>query len=143
MSFDLQIVNGDFTVKNGEVSTVFDTDKLAQDVLKICITPNGTNPLQPWYGSLLSKTMVGSSLPNDAVMQMSRVQLENCIQNLKSLQNTQARSLQRVTPYEQINSILGITIKRNPNDFRLFTVNVSVLSKGFAPLTTAFTVNTI
>ena len=46
MSFDLKITNGDFTVKNGEISTVTDTDKLAQDVLKICITPNGTNPLQ-------------------------------------------------------------------------------------------------
>ena len=143
MSFDLQIVNGDFAVNGGAISTVQETAKLAQDVLKICITANGTNPLQPWYGSLLSKTMIGSSLPDDAILQMSRVQLENCIQNLKSLQQSQARSLQHVSPYEQINSILNISIKRNPNDFRLFTVSVSVLSKGFQAFTTAFTVNTI
>lgn len=143
MSYDLQIVNGDFSIKNGQIATVVDTDKLAQDVLKICVTPNGTNPLQPWYGSFLSKTMVGSPLPDDAVLQMARVQLENCIQNLKTLQQMQARSLQRVSAYEQINSILLITVKRNPNDYRLFTVNVSVLSKGFTPLNSAFTVSTI
>lgn len=143
MSFDLQIVSGDFVINNGDVKTVLDTDKLAQDVLKICITPNGSNPLQAWYGSLLSKTMVGSPMPNNQILQMSRIQLENCIQNLKSLQESQARSLQKVSPYEQINSILGISVKRNINDPRLYTVQVNVLSKGFIPLVSAFTVTTI
>lgn len=143
MSFDLKIINGDFSIQNGGISTVADTDKLAQDLLKICITPNGTNPLQPWYGSMLTKTLVGSGLSNDILLQMARSQLENAIQNLKTVQESQLRSLQRVSPYEIINAILNISVKRNTNDFRLFTVNVSVLSKGFVPSTTSFTVNTI
>lgn len=143
MSFDLKIVSGDLSIDNGELKTVIDTDKLAQDLLKICITPAGTNPFYPWYGSLVSKTMVGSPLSNDIILQVSRVQLENAIQNLKSLQENQSKQLQILSPFEQINYIMDISISRDKNDFRLFLVNVRVLSKGLKALTTSFTVTTI
>lgn len=143
MSFDLQIVSGDLVVKNGELSRVSDTFKLAQDVLKICITPMGSNLMYPWYGSLLSKTLIGSPLTDDIIFQVGRVQLQNSIENLKSLQELQSRTPQNVSPFEQISAIMGVYINRNLNDLRLFTVNVKVLSKGFVPLDSAFTINTI
>jgi hypothetical protein len=143
MSFDLKIVSGDLSIQNGKLATVADTYKLAQDLLKICITPTGTNPFYPWYGSALSKTMVGSPLSHDIVLQISRVQLENAIQNLKALQENQVKQLQTVTPFEQINYIMDILVNRDRNDFRLFFVKVKILSKGLQPLTTSFTVNTI
>jgi hypothetical protein len=143
MSFDLKIISGDLVVNNGNLNVVTDTDKLAQDLLKICITPTGTNPLYPWYGSLLSKTMIGSPLSNDIILQVSRVQLENAIQNLKSLQETQSKQLQTLSPFEQINYIMDISISRDTNDFRLFLVRVKVLSKGLKALATDFTVTTI
>ena len=143
MSFDLKISFGDIVINKGQLSTVQDTDKLAQYLLKICVTPTGTNPFYPWYGSLLSKTMVGSPLSQDIILQVSRIQLENAIQNLKSLQEIQVKQLQTVSPFEQINYIMDISISRNKNDFRLFTVQVRVLSKGLRALTTDFTVNTI
>lgn len=143
MSFDLQIISGDLVVKNGELSQVSDTSKLAQDVLKICITPMGGNLMYPWYGSLLSKTLIGSPLTDDIILQVGRIQLQNSIENLKSLQELQARSPQNVSPFEQISAIMGVTINRNANDLRLFLINVKVLSKGFVPIDNVFTVNTI
>jgi phage baseplate assembly protein W len=143
MSFDLKILSGDLTLSNGDVGTIYDTDKLVQDILKICITPSGTNPFSPWYGSLLSKTMIGSPLTHDIVLQVSRSQVENAIQNLKSLQESQYRQLQTVSPFEQINYIMDISITRDRNDFRLFIIRVKVLSKGLKVASADFTVNTI
>ena len=54
MSFDLKIINGDLVIKNGQLTTVVDSEKLIQDILKICLTEAGSNPMQPWYGSSIS-----------------------------------------------------------------------------------------
>jgi uncharacterized membrane protein len=143
MSFDLKIINGDFSVSNGDVDTVVDTEKLTQDLLKICLTENGSNPLHPWYGSFLSRTIVGSVLNPNMTMQLARVQLENSVKNLQILQENQVRTFQTVSPQEQISAILDILITRNPQDFRFYAVNVRVLNKAFQTATASFTVNTI
>jgi hypothetical protein len=143
MSFDLKINSGDFSLENGDLKLATDNDKLIQDILKICITPAGGNPFHQWYGSLISKTLIGSSLDSGIVLELSRTQLENAIQNLKSLQEKQAKQFQNLSPFEQINYIMDISVDRSGSDFRLFKVRVKVLSKGLKPLTTDFNISTI
>lgn len=143
MSFDLKISAGDFVLKNGQLQTVVDSEKLIQDILKICLTTAGSNPLQPWYGSFISRTIVGNPINTSVLVQISKSQLNTALENLKNLQDLQVKSFQRVSADEQIAAISDISIVRNQIDLRLFDVRIKVLTKGLKPITTAFTVNTI
>lgn len=143
MSFDLKISQGDLVIKNSQLQTVVDSEKLIQDILKICLTSAGSNPLHPWYGSFISRTIVGNPLYNSVIIQIAQSQLTTALDNLKSLQGIQLKSFQRVSADEQISAILDISIIRNQVDPRLFDVRISALTKGMKPITTAFTVSTI
>jgi hypothetical protein len=143
MSFDLKIRNGDLVLDRGDFKTVVDSEKLIQDILKICLTTAGSNPMHPWYGSYVSRSLVGSGLSTDIIFQLGQTQLQNALEILKALQDGQVKQFQRVSPDEQINSILDISINRNTRDPRLFDVIIKVVSKGFKPVTTVFRVSTI
>lgn len=143
MSFDLKIRNGDLVLDRGDLKTVVDSEKLIQDILKIALTTAGSNPMHPWYGSYVSRSLVGSGLSTDIIFQLGQTQLQNALEILKSLQDAQVKQFQRVSPDEQINSILDISINRNTRDPRLFDVIIKVVSKGFKPVTTVFRVSTI
>lgn len=143
MSYDLKIMNGDLVIKNSQLQTVIDSEKLIQDILKICLTTAGTNPLHPGYGSFISRTIVGSPLYTTILVQIAKSQLNNCLENLKSLQDTQVKSFQRVSADEQISAIMDISIVRNQIDPRLFDIQIKALTKGFKPISTAFRVSTI
>lgn len=143
MSFDLKIINGDLVIKNGQLTTIVDSEKLIQDLLKICLTSAGTNPLHPWYGSFISRTLVGNPLHSSIIVQIGKSQLTTALQNLKNLQDLQVKSFQRVSADEQINAITDIVINRNQVDPRLFDVEVKAITKGFKPISTAFRVSTI
>jgi len=143
MSFDLKISDGDLVIKNGQLQTVIDSEKLIQDILKICLTTAGSNPLHPGYGSFISRTLVGSPLYTSVLVQIGKSQLNSCLENLKTLQQEQVKSFQRVSADEQISAILDISIIRNEFDPRLFSVRISALSKGFKPISTAFRASTI
>lgn len=143
MSFDLKIQNRDFVIKNGQFQTVIDSEKLIQDILKLCLTTAGSNPLHPWYGSFLSRTLVGNPMYTTMLVQLSTSQLNTALQNLKDLQDIQVKSFQRVSADEQISAILNISVNRNNIDPRLFNVEIKVLTKGLKPITTAFRVSTI
>jgi hypothetical protein len=143
MSFDLKIIDGDLVITRGSLRTVRDSEKLIQDILKMALTEAGSNPMFPWYGSYISRTLIGSVLDVSVTFQVAHSQLQNSLQNLKDLQQVQVKSGQIVSADEQINSILDISINRNNNDPRLFDVIIKATSKGFKPITTAFTVNTI
>lgn len=143
MSFDLKISQGDLVIKSGQLQTVIDSEKLIQDILKICLTSAGSNPLHPWYGSFISRTIVGNPLSNSIIIQIAQSQLNTALDNLKSLQAIQLKSFQRVSADEQISAILDISIIRNQIDPRLFDVRINALTKGMKPITTAFRVSTI
>lgn len=143
MSFDLKITQGDLVIKNSQLQTVIDSEKLIQDILKICLTSAGSNPLHPWYGSFISRTIVGNPLYNSVIIQIAQSQLNTALDNLKSLQAIQLKSFQRVSADEQISAILDISIVRNQIDPRLFDVRINALTKGMKPITTAFRVSTI
>lgn len=140
MSWDLQVFNGDLVFQGGDLQTVVDTDKLVQDILKICLTDAGGDPMNPWYGSYISRTLIGSYLNTSITVQVAQAQLQNAIENLRSLQTAQIKSFQPVSAAEQLSAILDISIVRNTVDPRVFNVKVKILSKALTPVTTSFNV---
>lgn len=143
MSYDVKINTGDLVLQNGDLKKVIDSEKLIQDILKLCVTTAGTNPLIPWYGSFLSRTIVGTAMDTTMLIQISKSQLNSALENLKNLQDLQVKTFQNVTADEQISAILDISVVRNNNDYRLFDVQIKALTKGLKPITTAFRVSTI
>jgi phage baseplate assembly protein W len=140
MSFDLKITNGDLVIQNGDLSTIKGTDKLIQDILKIALTTAGANVLQPWYGSLVSKTLIGSALRTDIISSYAKSQLQTAIETLKKLQNIQVSSGQKMTPDEQIAFIKDISIQRDSSDPRNFRVSIQVLNRVFGKVAAYFSV---
>lgn len=143
MSFDLKIINGDLVIQNGGLRTVTDSEKLIQDILKICLTNIGANPINPGYGSFLSRTIIGNPMYTSTVVSIAKTQLTTCLNNLQTLQQAQIRSRQRMTADEQLAAISDISVVRNTLDPRLFNVTIKGMTKGFKPITTAFSVSTI
>lgn len=143
MSFDLKITNGDLSVTNGDLATVTDLAKLEQDILKICLTDVGSNPLHPSYGSFLSRSVVGNPSATSVIVQIAQSQINTCLTNLQQLQQLQLKSFQKVSAAEQLAAIQGISVLRSSFDVRLFTVRIRVISKGMGVLNTSFTVSTI
>lgn len=143
MSFDLKIIGGDLVIKNGSLQQVTDSEKLIQDILKICLTEAGSNPIHPWYGSFVSRTLIGSSIETQVLVQVGKSQLTSALQNLKELQEIQSSSEQRVSADEQLNAITNVSIVRNQIDPRLIDIQISGTTKGLKKITTAFRVSTI
>jgi len=143
MSFDLRIINGDLVIQNGDLRTVTDSEKLIQDILKICLTNVGANPLNPGYGSFLSRTIIGNPMYTSTIVSIAKTQLTTCLNNLQTLQQAQIKSRQRMTADEQLAAISDISVVRSTLDPRLFNVTIKGMTKGFKPITTAFQVSTI
>lgn len=140
MSYDLKIVNGDLSLKNGDLDVVVNQDKLIQDIMKIALTTAGSNIYNPWYGSFLSQTIIGSPLDTSITVSMAQNQLQNAIDNLKKLQQLQvANTIQQVTPDEQIAGIKEIRVNRGITDPREFDITIKVLSRTFRQSTINFT----
>jgi phage baseplate assembly protein W len=143
MSFDLKIIAGDLVIKQSALQTVVDSEKLIQDILKICLTAAGTNPLHPWYGSFISRTLVGNPNQSSMLVQIAKSQLTTALSNLQQLQNLQLQSFQRMSADEQITAILDISVLQSQVNLTLFNITVQVLSKGLKPVSTSFSINTI
>ena len=143
MSFDLKISNYDILIDMGEVKLVEGTEKLIQDILKICLTESGSNPMHPAYGSYLSKSVVGNVLESEITISIARDQLVVALENLKMLQEGQIRSFQRLSAQEQISSILEVSVERNNILPTLFDIRIKVASKSFDVTTTEFNINII
>jgi len=140
MSFDLQVLNGDLVIANSDFAIVQGNDKLVQDLLKIALTESGGNVLNPWYGTLISKSLIGSVLQSDILLSVAQTQLQNAVENLKKLQNLQVASGQSVSPDEQIAFIQNISIIQSPFDPRLYQTTINVLSRSFGKVSAIFTV---
>lgn len=143
MSFDLKIRSGDLVLSSGDLQTVVDTEKLTQDILKMCLTTAGTNPIHPWYGSFVSRTIIGNPNQTSMLVQVAKSQLNTALQNLISLQQIQIKSFQSVSADEQIAAIKDISVLQSQVDPREFSVVIKVLTKGLQPVTTVFSVSTI
>lgn len=143
MSFDLKLVNGDLSIKNGDLATVTASEKLIQDILKIAITQAGANPYATWYGSLISRTLIGTTLEDQIVVSAAESQLRLALTTLQNLQIKQVELRQPMVAAEQIASILDISVERYKFDPRLFNVSIKCLSKAFKPVETSFLVSPI
>ena len=143
MSFDLKLKYGDLLLSNGDFKQVTGTDKLVQDILKICLTEMGANPLLPWYGSGINKSLIGSYLPNNITLQIAQSQLQNSLENLKKMQTAQFNSFQKVNADELIGGISDISIDRNKIDPRIFVVSIRILTKSFKTVDATFNVTNI
>ena len=141
MSFDLKILNGDLVIANSDFATVIGNDKLVQDLLKIALTESGGNVLNPWYGTLISKSIIGSVLQSNILLSVAQTQLQNAIENLKKLQNLQVASGQSVSPDEQISFIKDISIVQSKYDPRLYITTIDVLSRAFGKVSAVFTIS--
>ena len=137
MSYDLQITAGDLVFENGDLATLQGRDKLEQDLTKIILTEAGANPAQPWYGSLVSANLIGSSLPPDIIISTAQSQLQKAIQILQQLQANQVSTGQKMSPDEQIAAIQQISLNQDPVDPRVINIIVRVLSKASASVSTS------
>jgi len=143
MSFDFKILDGDFVLgSNGDLERVENTEKLVQDILKICITPLGSNVFFPWYGSPIGKSLIGNALDMEFMSTMASSQLTSALEALQANQQEQAKG-QRVTPFEHMAAISQVRIERNDIDPRYFSVLVRVLTRALTEASTEFTVKPI
>jgi phage baseplate assembly protein W len=140
LSFDLQVLNGDLVISNstGDLAIVQDTAKLEQDIIKILLTPVGGNTLNPWYGSLINKTIIGSVLSPQLQLSMAQSQIQSALENFQKLQGIQVQSGQPVSPAEQLASISQISITQSTIDPRAINIFVAVLNKAFGQVPVSF-----
>jgi len=143
MSFDLQIKNGDLVIENGDIKKIEESNKLIQDILKICLTPIGSDKLNPWYGSYFSKTIIGSAQDELMFKTIAQSQIIKALENLKELQNLQIKTNQKITSSEQIASVQSVIIDRDKFDPRIYNVYINVISKGFSKVSVNFQISTI
>lgn len=127
MSFDFKLDNGDIKVANrGDLTQVRNDEKLRQDLLKIILTPLGSNKTYLWYGSPLNSALIGRLLESSLISAEASRAVTFAINNLIRLQKDQERSGQFLTPSEAISQILDISIERSAFDGRQFNIVVSV-----------------
>lgn len=132
MSFDLRIIGRDIAIgKDGDLAIVDNTDKLVQDILKILTTKLGANPFYPWYGSPISRTLIGKAFEETFVANVASNQLKTALEMLQRLQKEQLKKDQLITPQEQIAAIQNVNIQRNTADPRFYSIDVTVLTKAF------------
>jgi len=97
MSFDFALINNDLSVQsNGLVRTVTDTPKLKQDILKVILTPLGSNRFHRWYGCTVSEDIIGKDIPDNMMLVDIQTSISHSLERLKKLQISQLTS-QKVT----------------------------------------------
>lgn len=138
MSFDLALIDGDVSIKSdGSVRTIQDTPKLRQDILKIILTPIGSNRFHPWYGCSISENLIGRNFPDNLIEAEVETSIRQSLERLKQLQLAQSTT-QEVTLGELIASIGPIRVNRNPVDFRQLNVRVGVTTRRLTNLEEVF-----
>lgn len=129
MSYDLKLTNNDLNINSdGGLQTVFDNNKLLQDILKAILTTKGSNRFFRWYGSSISSRVIGQNLDFSQIEVEIQSSIQETLSNIISLQNAQGKE-QYVSAGETIASVRGISVLRNPSDPRLFEITISVLTR--------------
>jgi phage baseplate assembly protein W len=140
MSFDFQLVDSDLKVKSdGTVRTVYNVDKLKQDIIKMILTPIGSIRLHPWYGSAIDESIIGQPISDNMMFEEIKSSIEQSLDRLRRLQIAQA-SGQSVSTSELIGVIEGVLIQRSTYDMRQINVIVSVWSKNLSKVEESFSV---
>lgn len=140
MSFDIKVLGGDVEFdSNGNLRTMTDSDKLAQDIVKILNTPIGTNPINPGYGSPLTVNEVGTVVNADSVIQQTQSAIAQALEQLISAQALQ-QAQQTITDAETLIDFETPIVQQDEVDPRQFNIAVNALSRDLTPLTVALVV---
>lgn len=143
MSFDLKIFNGDIVINNsGDLDTVFDNDKLRQDIIKILLTKLGENSYHATYGCKIGALEVGHVVDRDILEIDLRTAVETAIKYLIRAQQDQAK-YQYLTPGEIIAGIKDIQVYQNQLDPRMFNIFIAVFTKKLTIITETIPVKII
>ena len=138
MSFDIQLSDGDIIFDTaGNLTCVTDTNKLAQDIMKILYTTVGADPFNSFYGSWLTDESIGSTiLPGTLTMQAET----SISDSLLMLQQNQAEQklYQVVTTAEILASIADLSVIQSIDDARQYNVLLTILSLDLTPITLEF-----
>ena len=103
--------------------------KLAQDFLRMLLTPIGSNPYYTWLGTSLVD-LPGSKFDVRAVESALVSQIANAAAALKNLQAQQLSiASQAVTAKEMIESVSSITVNQSPTDSRVLLVAIELYTK--------------
>lgn len=140
MSFDLELVNNDISIKaDGTMRTVIDTPKLRQDIIKIVLTPLGSVKPHLWYGCSLGDDVIGKALPE--LFQTSKIQavIIKSLERLRALQKTQSVN-QRVSLAELIDVVGAVDVERDTADPRKLNILITVFSKRLSKIEELFTI---
>lgn len=130
MSFDLKIANGDISFNaSGNPELLFDVEKLKQDLVKIILTPIGSNKIYPWYGSPLSEKAIGKALDKKVLDMEMQSALMYAINNLLELQKLQIKDGQYLSPAESISQVKDLRLEQSIYDFRQFNISIVVLTR--------------
>lgn len=138
MSYDLRLRDGDLELSaSGDFDRMTDTEKLAQDILKILHTSLGDDPFNRSYGSLLTEADIGR-IP-DANVVAAKAE-EAIISSITQLQQQQSRqeTFQTLTDAEKVIEIETVQVERDSVDPRQYNVTVIVLSGALTPIRLEF-----
>lgn len=140
MSFDIKVLNGDIEFDgSGNLRTMRNSDKLAQDIIKILNTPVGTSPLNLGYGSPLTTNEVGTIVDVDRVIQQTQSSIAQALEQLVALQALQ-QAIQPLTDAETLVDFETPVVEQDSEDPRQFNIAVNALSRDLTPLTVALVV---
>jgi phage baseplate assembly protein W len=139
MSFDLELLNGDITIKgDGTVRTVSETPKLRQDILKILLTSIGSNQFHPWYGCAITDSVMGRNYAENLMVSAIKTSISQSLDRLKTLQMSQASS-QKVSLAEMIAEVVSVDVGRDLQDPRQLNIRVVVLTRRLTQVEEVFT----
>lgn len=139
MSFDFALTNGDFALdRTGSPIFVRNEAKLRQDLLKIILTPLGSNKNYPWYGSSINSSLIGRLLDPKLFNAEATSITEFAINNLIKLQKDQEKSGQFLTPSEAISKIVEVAVERSRFDGRQYNIFVTVSTRRSNVVTETF-----
>ena len=125
-------VENDYRFDQSGSSIIIQNENLLyQAALKILLTDRGSNPFHPWYG-----TSIRERIGTKALMGVSSVLSEDVRQALTRMQNLQAEQskYQVVTFKERLYGILGVNVKRHPQDPTTFLIEVTVQNASAEPI---------
>jgi len=140
MSFDVRAIGGDIEFGlNGDLIRVTDSDKLAQDVIKLLNTPIGSSPLNPGYGSSLTVEQIGDIPGVEGVIEQTKAIITQALEQLIAQQAAQA-TIQSLTDSETLIDFEAPLVERDEIDPRQYNIVVNAVSRDLTPLTIALVV---
>jgi phage baseplate assembly protein W len=140
MSFDFKISGGDIEFDTtGTPVMVYDSKKLRQDLIKIILTPLGSNKAYPWYGSPISEKTIGKTLDPKILDFEMRSSLMYAINNLMELQKVQSKDGQYLSPGEVIAQIKEVRVEPSIYDGRQFNITIVIATRRGDLLNESFT----